>query len=349
MPASAEAILRVERLSKTFEARRDLRDIVHRRRRVLVAIDGVSFELRARQALGVVGESGSGKSTLAKCLVRLEEPDSGTVTLDGRDVRAARGAELASVRRSMQLIYQDPYSSLNPLMTVGQAISEPAVVHGIVPAGRTVDDWTSESLDLVGLPASISRRRPSQLSGGQRQRVAIARAMAVRPDLLIADEPVSALDVSIQAQILNLFARLRADQGLAMIFISHQLGVVAHMADVIMVMYLGRIVESGPAQTVFRHPAHPYTVGLLESQPGFHRRSQRRAALKGEIPSPLNIPSGCRFRTRCPMAQAICATVDPPQVELGTGHFSWCHFPSDVPAARGGSERETPTPATTKK
>jgi peptide/nickel transport system ATP-binding protein len=346
MPASPDALLRVEGVSKAFAARRDLADVIRRRRHGLVALDGVSFELREHQALGVVGESGSGKSTLAKCLVRLEEPDSGTVTLGGRDVRAAGRKELASLRRSMQLIYQDPYSSLNPLMTVGQAVTEPAVVHGIIPDGQTRADWTREILNLVGLPASVASRRPSQLSGGQRQRVAIARAMAVRPTLLIADEPVSALDVSIQAQILNLFEKLRVEQGLAMIFISHQLGVVAHMADTIMVMYLGRVVETGPAREVFRRPAHPYTVGLLESQPGLHRRATAtKAALKGEIPSPLNIPTGCRFRTRCPMAQEICKTVDPPAAQLGSGHLSWCHFPADVPAPRIPSPSDDPVPA----
>jgi oligopeptide transport system ATP-binding protein len=326
----AEVALRVEGLSKSFPVRKRVRDIVGRRTQRVVAVDGVSFDLRQHQTLGIVGESGSGKSTLAKCLVRLVEPDDGKITFHGTDVRAAKGDELARIRRAMQLIYQDPYSSLNPLMTVRQAVREAAVVHGLVSKQRA-EDYVAEVLEMVGLSPSIASRRPGQLSGGQRQRVAIARAMAVRPQLLIADEPISALDVSIQAQILNLFEALRLEQGVGIIFIAHQLSVIAHSADHVMVMYLGRIVESGAALEVFTRPGHPYTIALLRSQPSRHRpRRDREPVLEAEIPSPLNIPSGCRFRTRCPLAQEICKEVDPPAVVLEAGHTAWCHFAGEV-------------------
>jgi oligopeptide transport system ATP-binding protein len=328
----AEPVLQVEALSKSFSVRRAAVDILTRRPAArLVAVDDVSFAVNAHQTVGIVGESGSGKSTLAKCVVRLIEPDRGTVRFGATDVRSLKGRRLADVRRAMQLIYQDPYSSLNPLMTVGEAVREPAVVHGLVPAGQSPRSYAAERLELVGLPGSAAERRPSELSGGQRQRVAIARAMATHPELLIADEPVSALDVSIQAQVLALFEQLRAEQGVAMVFISHQLAVVAQIAEVVMIMYLGRIVETGPTERVFNKPGHPYTAGLLKAQPGRHR--QREPALRGEIPSPLYIPSGCRFRTRCPMAQDICKRVDPPVVNLGQGQAARCHFAADVAAA----------------
>jgi oligopeptide transport system ATP-binding protein len=335
---SSEApILAVRDLSKSFPARRDVIDVLRRRRPTLVAVDGVTFDLRAHQAIGIVGESGSGKSTVAKCIVRLHEPDAGTIIYRGADVRGARRKELARIRRAVQLIYQDPYASLNPLMSVEGAVAEPAEVHGLIPKTMTPRQYAAEVLDLVGLDSSIGRRRPNQLSGGQRQRVAIARAMAVQPEVLIADEPVSALDVSIQAQVLNVFEKLRAEQGVAIIMIAHQLPVVAMLADTILVMYLGRIVEAGPAHEVFGSPGHPYTVALLESQPGPHRRAERRRpVLEGEIPSPLRIPSGCRFRTRCPIAQPICSEVDPPPMVLPGGQRAWCHFADEV-KVRGSS------------
>jgi oligopeptide transport system ATP-binding protein len=339
---SAEPILTVEGLSKSFQVRRDASDILKRTRPRLVAVDDVSIQLHAHQAIGVVGESGSGKSTLAKCLVRLLEPDAGSIIFRSTDVLAAGGKSLASVRRSMQLIYQDPYSSLNPLMSVERAVAEPAEVHGLIPEDSNPRAYAAEMLDLVGLSAALGKRRPHQLSGGQRQRVAIARAMSGRPEVLIADEPVSALDVSIQAQVLRLFEKLRADQGVAILLIAHQLGVVAQLADTVMVMYLGRVVEEGPARDVFRTPGHPYTVALLKSQPGLNRRGQRRSpALEGEIPSPLDIPSGCRFRTRCPRAQQICSEVDPSPVDLSDGHRAWCHFADDVASNGAGASAST--------
>jgi oligopeptide/dipeptide ABC transporter ATP-binding protein len=332
-------VLEAVQLSKRFRARRTLLDTVRRRRNWLTALDQVSLAIEPHQIVGVVGESGSGKSTLAKCLVRLQDPDAGEVRFGGEDVLAAKGSDLAAIRRRMQMIYQDPYSSLNPLMKVEDAITEPGHVHGLIPAGESAADYAKRLLDLVGLPAAAGARRPSQLSGGQRQRVAIARAMAAEPELIIADEPVSALDVSIQAQILNLFEKLRAEEGLSVLFIAHQLPVVAHMADTVLVMYLGRVVERGPARAVFGRPGHPYTAGLLESQPGRHRRqTSRRPALKGEIPSPLEIPSGCRFRTRCPLAQEVCREVDPPAADLGDGQLSWCHFPERVGSRAAAKE-----------
>lgn len=337
--ARDDGLLEVSGLVKRFEVRANPFDRLRRRPRSLVAVDDVSFKLRPHETLGIVGESGSGKSTLARCLVRLLDPDEGTVALGPTDVTAAGPKRLAEVRRRMQLIYQDPYSSLNPLMTVEQAVAEPAVVHGLLGEGETAQSHAVSMLELVGMPAATGSRRPKQLSGGQRQRVAIARAMAARPELLIADEPVSALDVSIQAQVLNVFDRLRQERGLAIIFIAHQLSVVAHIAEVVLIMYLGRIVESGPTERVFNAPGHPYTAALMESQPGPHRRG-RRPVLQGEIPSPLDIPSGCRFRSRCPMAEEICADVDPPPVDLGGGQSAHCHFAGrmaaeGIPAERG--------------
>jgi oligopeptide transport system ATP-binding protein len=333
--AESAMLLRVDSLAKGFASRAGrLSATPWRPAPRLVALDGVSFDLAPGQIVGVVGESGSGKSTLAKCLVRLVEPDRGTVRYRDEDVVEMRGARLAGLRRAVQLVYQDPYSSLNPLMSAGDAIAEPAWVHRVIER-RERRAYAGELLELVGLSPATAVRRPRELSGGQRQRVAIARAMAVRPEVLIADEAVSALDVSIQAQILNLLGDLRADKGVSILFISHQLSVVSRIADAVLIMYLGRIVESGPAASVFATPAHPYTVGLLAAQPGRHRRRQRRTpALKGEIPSPLAIPSGCRFRTRCPRAEAICEAVDPPRVQTGPGHAAWCHFatPGDADA-----------------
>jgi oligopeptide transport system ATP-binding protein len=330
---TAEPILSVDQLTKRFVAARGVADTVRRNPApVVTAVDGVSLDVAPQQIVGVVGESGSGKSTLAKCLVRLLEPEAGTMTFRGDDIRAMRGKSLSQFRRAVQLIYQDPYSSLNPLMSVGDAIAEPAWVHGLIEKKDRVE-WASSMLDLVGLSQASADRRPRALSGGQRQRVAIARSMAVQPEVLVADEAVSALDVSVQAQILNLFLRLREEQGVAIIFIAHQLSVVAHVADTVQVMYLGAIVEAGPVGQVFAAPGHPYTRALLSAQPGKHRRDQRRTpALTGEIPSPTAIPSGCRFRTRCPMAQDICREVAPPPVDLGDGRKAWCHFAGDVAA-----------------
>jgi peptide/nickel transport system ATP-binding protein len=324
-------VLEVDGLRKSFTVRRSTAlpghgDSASR----LTALDGIHLQLAPGEIVGIAGESGSGKSTIAKCLVGLLRPDAGRVRYRGIEVETARGRQLAALRRGMQLIYQNPYASLNPLMNVGEAIAEPAWVHGLIER-RERQAFARETLGLVGLDAEIGARRPAELSGGQRQRVAIARAMAVHPEVLIADEAVSGLDAAAQSRILDLLAKLRDDRNVGILLISHQLSVLARLADRVLIMYLGRIVESGPAAQVLCAPGHPYTAGLIAAAPGAHRRSRRRApALHGEIPSPLAVPSGCRFRTRCPRAEAICATVDPPAVEVGPGRHAWCHF-ADVP------------------
>jgi oligopeptide transport system ATP-binding protein len=302
----------------------------------------VTQAARQGATLGIVGESGSGKSTLAKAIVQLVPLAAGSVRFDRCEAHTMRGRDLKEVRRRVQLIYQDPYCSLNPRLSIEQAISEPAVVHGFCSA-RGAHGRALEVLAQVGLPAAVATRRPVALSGGQRQRVAIARALAARPDILVADEAASALDVSVQAQILNLFTDLQHELGLSMLFISHALSVVTQIADRVAVMYLGRIVEVGPATEIFQRPAHPYTAALLRAQPGRHRREAAgRAALSGEIPSALNIPQGCRFRSRCPMAQQICAEVDPAPVALSGMHISYCHFARDGRPARSEVASRTP-------
>jgi oligopeptide transport system ATP-binding protein len=329
MTAQTGALLDVQGLGKKFDVRRTAGEVLRRSAaNHVTAVSDASLSVAAHQVVGLVGESGSGKSTLAKCVVRLIEPDTGSVHIDGKDVLAAGGEELLQVRRSVQMIFQDPYSSLNPLMATGKAISEPASVHRLITSSERAAH-AHRLLEMVGMSKEHADRRPRELSGGQRQRVAIARAMSVEPKLLIADEALSALDVSIQAQMLNLFAKLREEKGVAIFFIAHQLSVVAHMADIVMVMYLGALVETGPVDAMFSRPAHPYTRALLAAQPGKHRR-RGAPTLVGEIPSPTAIPSGCRFRTRCALAQEICTAVDPPAKELARGHWSKCHFADRV-------------------
>jgi oligopeptide/dipeptide ABC transporter ATP-binding protein len=321
-----EALLAATDVRKSFAARGSLRHIAARGRTMrLVALDGVSLRLEKGQGLGLVGESGSGKSTLARCLVRAEEPDSGRITLGGQDVIGASPKELRQIRRRVQLVYQDPYSSLNPRLTVWSAIAEPALVHGLV-SKQGEKDLVMALLERVGLPSSAARRRPRELSGGQRQRVAIARVLAVQPDIILADEAVSALDVSIQAQILRMLRDLRKDLGLGILFIAHQLPLIAQLCERVAVMYLGRIVEEGPTEQVFTKPGHPYTIALMKANPDPFAGTRLRApALTGEIPSPLAIPGGCRFHTRCPSAVDRCWTDDPEGRKLGEGHVSWCH------------------------
>jgi oligopeptide/dipeptide ABC transporter ATP-binding protein len=319
------ALLDVTNLVKRFELRRPASSRLGRRPApTLTAVDDVSLSLDRHRTLGIVGESGSGKTTLARCITRLVEADEGSVVFDGVELRSLEGAELRRMRRRIQTVFQDPYTSLNPRMTVGAAIAEPLRVHGI--AGR--DDApgkVSELLDLVGLAPPLARRFPRELSGGQRQRVAIARSLAPQPELLIADEAVSALDVSVQAQILNLLLDLTENLGLTMIFISHQLSVIANVADDVAVMYLGRIVEYGPVEAVFASPQHPYTAALLAANPEpIPERRRGQAAIRGDIPSPLDIPSGCRFRTRCAYAEERCAEIDPPAADVGPRHVARC-------------------------
>jgi oligopeptide transport system ATP-binding protein len=294
------------------------------------AVDGVSFELRRGETLGVVGESGCGKSTLAKLLMRLEKPTAGTVTFDDRDIFKLGGGELRRLRRRVQMVMQDPYTSLNPRMTVGDIIGEPFDIHPEVAPRGDRRRRTRELLDLVGLNPEHISRYPHQFSGGQRQRIGIARALALRPEVIVCDEPVSALDVSIQAQVINLLERLQDELGLSYVFIAHDLSVVRHIADRVAVMYLGRIVEIGTEDEIYSHTTHPYTQALLSAVPvpdpqaRAHRDIIR---LVGDVPSPANPPSGCRFRTRCWKAQEICAQEDPPLVARPADpHPSACHF-----------------------
>ena len=293
--------------------------------RVLHAVDGVDMRIARGEALALVGESGSGKSTLARALAGLERPDRGEIRLDGRVLPGRRSR---ADQQKIQMVFQDPYSSLNPRMTVGSMLHELLRVHNVVPRGE-VEAYTRELLGLVGLTEEAVHAYPRQFSGGQRQRVAIARALALRPELLVADEPVSALDVSVQATILNLLQDLRAELGLTLLLISHNLAVVRHLCDRIAVMYLGRIIEVAPTETLFAAPQHPYTVGLLAAIPRMTFAAEGEApAVQGDPPSPLRIPAGCRFRTRCPIAQPICEQEDPALRTSGgdPAHSAACHF-----------------------
>jgi oligopeptide transport system ATP-binding protein len=317
----AEPILRVEGLVKHFPTDRGLMAsgaVVH-------AVDGIDLEIRPGEVLAVVGESGSGKSTLARCVLRLIDPTAGRIVFDGRDITRQAGGDLAWFRQQVQPVFQDPFSSIDPRWRVGRSIAESLDAFRIGTKaerrGRVAD-----LLERVGLDPSFARRRPHELSGGQRQRVGIAAALAPEPRLIVADEPVSALDVSVQAQVLNVLADLQRDLGLAILFVAHDLAVVEHISHRTAVMYLGKIVETGPTSAVFRDPRHPYTKALLDAIP--HPDPERRLAgsmLEGEIPSPIAPPSGCRFRTRCPVAIERCATDEPEMTLFGAGHTAACH------------------------
>ncbi|MEX2103199.1 MAG: ABC transporter ATP-binding protein [Gaiellaceae bacterium] len=319
-------LLEVKDLVKRFRARQSVVErLTFRPAQHAVAVDGVSFSVKKGETLGLVGESGSGKTTVARSVLRLIDPDEGSITFDGVDISGISRSELQGVRRRMQMVFQDPYSSLNPRMKVGTAIAEPALVHGVVERSAAAAH-VEEMLDLVGLPASAAGRYPRQLSGGQRQRIAIARALSARPSVLVADEPVSALDVSVQAQILNLLSKLLEELDLTMVFIAHQLSVVRHISNRVAIMYLGRIVETGPTAQVFDSPQHPYTKALLEAAPHPDpTRRHTRAAVRGDIPSPFDIPSGCRFRTRCAYAVERCASEDPALRTIAEKQLAACH------------------------
>ena len=321
------ALLTGRDLVKHFPAR----DWLGRRRAAVRAVDGVSLDVKRGETLGLVGESGCGKSTLGRVLLRLIEPDSGDIRFDGRDVRALDATALRHLRAEMQMVFQDPYASLNPRMTIGDALAEPLALHGFGDAAAR-RARVAELLRTVGLRGRHARRYPHEFSGGQRQRIGIARALAANPKLLVCDEPVSALDVSIQAQIINLLQALKGRFGLSLLFVAHDLAVVRHVADRIAVMYLGKIVETAPGAALFDAPRHPYTRALLAAVPIPDPAARRqRAILSGEVPSPLAPPPGCRFHTRCPFAEDRCREEEPGLADAGDGHATACHFWRELP------------------
>ena len=311
--------------------------ILGRPTNVVQAVDGVSFMVPTGKTLGIVGESGCGKSTLARLVTRLIDPSSGSVILDGVDITTLSGKSLREMRRKLQMIFQDPYSSLNPRHSIGQIIGDPMRIQGIVTKANEKTE-VQDLMQRVGLNPEHYNRYPHEFSGGQRQRIGIARALSLRPSVIVADEPVSALDVAIQAQILNLLENLQKDLGLSFVFIAHDLSVVRHIADQVAVMYLGKIVELGDSATVYSNPSHPYTKALLSAVPVANpskRHSDQRIRLVGDVPSPIDPPSGCRFRTRCWLATDLCAAQEPALTSDESGRAVACHFPLTTPVTMG--------------
>ena len=324
----SEVVLETRDLVKHFPLTRGI--VIKTKYGAVRAVDGVNIQLKRGETLGVVGESGCGKSTLAKLLVGLERPTSGSIVIQGHDMSTVHGAAMRKARRNIQLVMQDPYTSLNPRMTVADIVGEPFEIHPEVAPKSSRRDRVRELIDLVGLNPDHINRYPHQFSGGQRQRIGIARALALKPEIIVCDEPVSALDVSIQAQVVNLLEKLQNELQLSYIFIAHDLSVVRHIADRVVVMYLGKVVEIGSDLDIYDKPTHPYTQALLSAVPvpdPTVRGLRDQIVLEGDVPSPANPPSGCRFRTRCWKAQEICATEEPPlMVRDKSSHPSACHF-----------------------
>jgi len=322
-----EPLVQVRDLVKHFPITRGI--VVQHKIGAVKAVDGVSFDVQRGETLGIVGETGCGKSTTARLIMRLLDASAGEVRFDGRDITRLKGGALKAVRREMQMVFQDPYSSLNPRKTVGSIIAEPFAIHRLERGKDERKRAVQELMEMVGLNPEHYNRYPHEFSGGQRQRIGIARALALRPRLLIADEPVSALDVSIQAQVLNLLRDMQRELGLTLLFIAHDLSVVRHMCDRVAVMYLGKIVEIGPGDALYGSPRHPYTGALLATVPIADPAASRgkRPILGGDVPSPANPPTACRFHTRCPKAQPRCSEQEPPLESKGTGTLAACHFP----------------------
>ena len=326
MTETNNVLLRVDNLVKHFPIRQGI--IIQRQIGVVHAVDDISFEVKQGETLGLVGESGCGKSTTGRTVLQLYRPTSGSVIFDGVDLVKAKGEELRHMRRKMQMIFQDPYASLNPRMTVGEIIGEPLVVHKAA-AQKDIEERVANLLELVGLNPAFSTRYPHEFSGGQRQRIGVARALALQPSFIVCDEPISALDVSIQAQVVNLLEDLQKQFNLTYLFIAHDLSMVRHISNRVAVMYLGIIVELADREELYLKPLHPYTQALLSAVPipdPVAEARRERILLKGDVPSPVNPPSGCRFRTRCPIAESICAEVQPDFREAKPGHFVACHF-----------------------
>jgi peptide/nickel transport system ATP-binding protein len=328
---NAAPMLELRGITRRFEKKLDFAGRIAQRlgapvrEEVVHAVDGVDLTVRKGEVVGLVGESGCGKSTLGRMVAGILPPTEGTILRDGRDIKALTGAEARQMKLRTQMIFQDPYASLNPRMRVLDIVGEAPRVHGLL-AGASFDDYVDEQMRRAGLDPGFKRRYPHQFSGGQRQRIGIARALAVKPDFIVCDEAVAALDVSIQAQILNLFMRLRKELDLTYLFISHDLGVVEHLSDRVVIMYLGRVVEEADTETVFRRPNHPYTRSLLDSVPRIENRKRAFSVVKGEIPSPLNPPSGCHFHPRCPLALERCKVEVPKLREIAPGQRSACHL-----------------------
>jgi peptide/nickel transport system ATP-binding protein/oligopeptide transport system ATP-binding protein len=327
-PSSGDNLVEVNDLVKAFPITASY--LVRRNLGEVRAVDGVSFEVKRGETFGIVGESGCGKSTTARLVLRLLDPTSGSIRFDGQEISQLSTRDMKPLRREMQMIFQDPYSSLNPRRTIGSIISEPFAIHGLNKSEGERKRAVQDLMDRVGLNPEHYNRYPHEFSGGQRQRIGVARALALRPKLLVADEPVSALDVSIQAQILNLLRDLQHELGLTLIFIAHDLSVVRHMCDRIAVMYLGRIVELATSEQLYAHPRMPYTGALMSAVPVADPQlaaARKRQLLSGDVPSPTNPPKACRFHTRCWKAQEVCRTVDPPLEEKDGGNIAACHFP----------------------